>query len=416
MRRRAAIGWLALGFTAALCAGTVQLGERMNAGPYEQIARGRYLVHAGDCAACHTAQGGARFAGGRAVPTPFGVIYSTNITPDPDTGIGRWSDGDFYRAMHEGIDRDGNHLYPAFPYPWYTRISRDDVLAIKAYLDTLPPVRQENRPTRLPWPLNVRSAMAVWNGLYFDEGTFRADPRQSEQWNRGAYLVRGLGHCSACHGPRNFAGATDQDHPLQGGTAEHAYAPSLTGSVRDGLGGWSEQDIVDYLGRGYNAKTNAAGPMAEVVEQSTQYLTEADRRAIAVYLKSLQAGHDEGSVAKVDDDSLKQGAAVYVDNCMGCHLRDGRGEPGAFPPLRNSSAVQAAKPDTLINVILQGSATPATAADRTGLAMQGFADHLDDAQIAHVTSYIRNTWGNHADAVSADDVRDLREALRNTPH
>lgn len=391
-----------------------KLGQRMSAGPYDEIARGRYLVRAGDCAACHTADGGAPFAGGRAVPTPFGIIYSSNITPDPDTGIGRWSDADFYRAMHEGMDRLGNHLYPAFPYPWYTRVSRDDVLAIKAYLDTLAPVRQANRPNALPWPLDIRGDMAVWNGLFFDDGTYQPDPKRSAQWNRGAYLVEGLGHCGACHSAKNFAGATDKDDPLTGGYAEHAFAPSLGGGARDGLGDWSEQDIVDYLGTGRNTRSTAAGPMVEVVEDSTQYLTEADRRAIAVYLKSLPAPKAQ-DIATVDRATLDRGAAVYLDNCAGCHLREGQGELGAFPPLRVSSAVQAKSPDTLIGVILQGAHAPVTRGEQTGLSMQSFADHLDDAQIADLTTYIRNAWGNHAAPVDADHVSDLRETLRKAP-
>lgn len=393
----------------------VQLGERMSPGPYGDIARGRYLVRIGDCEACHTAPGGTPYAGDRAIPTPFGTIYSSNITPDAETGIGRWNDADFYRAMHEGVDREGNHLYPAFPYPWYTRLSRDDVRAIKAYLDTLAPVRQARRRNELPWPLDRRGVMAVWNGLYFQDGTYRSDPKRSAQWNRGAYLVQGAGHCGACHSKRNFAGATDMDDPFSGGFAENAFAPSLAGGVRDGLGSWSEQDIVQYLGTGRNDRTAAAGPMAEVVEQSTQYMSEADRRAIAVYLKSLPTPK-EASVGSVDRGTLDRGAALYVDNCAGCHLAEGQGELGAFPPLRQSSAVQARSADTLIGVILQGARVPATlGGDPTGLAMQGFADRLDDAQIADLTTYIRNAWGNQAKAVDADRVEDLRETLRKSP-
>ncbi|MGN2253231.1 c-type cytochrome [Frateuria sp. GZRe12] len=392
----------------------IKLGERMSAGPWSEISRGRYLVRAGDCEACHTAPNGTPFAGDRAIPTPFGTIYSSNITPDPETGIGRWTDEDFYRAMHEGIDREGNHLYPAFPYPWYTRLSRDDVLSIKAYLDTLTPVRQIHRRNALPWPLDQRALMAMWNGMYFDDGTYQLDPQRSAQWNRGAYLVKGLGHCSACHGDKNLAGATDMDEPPTGGYAENAYAPSLAGGARDGLGSWTTQDIVQYLGTGRNSRTSAAGPMAEVVEQSTQYLSKPDLEAIAVYLKSLPAPKDT-SVATVDKNTLDRGAALYVDNCAGCHLKQGQGEIGAFPPLRQSSAVQAASADTLIGVILDGARIPRTTAEPTGLAMQGFADHLSDAQIADLTTYIRNAWGNHAGAVDADDVEDLRATLRESP-
>lgn len=412
-------------FAAMLCAGcshdrdvagpsAIKLGERMSAGPWSEISRGRYLVRAGDCEACHTAPGGQPFAGDRPIPTPFGTIYSSNITPDPGTGIGRWTDADFYRAMHEGIDREGHHLYPAFPYPWYTKLSRDDVLAIKAYLDTLAPVRQMHRRNELPWPLGQRGLLAMWNGLFFDEGTYQPDPRRTAQWNRGAYLVNGLGHCSACHSDKNLAGATDMDEPLTGGHAENAYAPSLAGGVRDGLGGWSAQDIVQYLQTGRNSHSAAAGPMAEVVAQSTQYLSEPDLRAVAAYLKSLPAPK-AATAAGVDKDTLDRGAALYVDNCEGCHQKQGQGEPGAFPPLRQSSAVQAASADTLIGVILQGARIPQTTAEPTGMAMQGFADHLSDAQIADLTTYIRNAWGNHAGAVDAGEVQDLRETLRESP-
>ena len=410
---------------AALCAAcshgrdtaapsAIKLGERMSPGPWGEISRGRYLVRAGDCVACHTADGGVPFAGDRAIPTPFGTLYSSNLTPDPDTGIGRWNDEDFYRAMHEGIDRQGNHLYPAFPYPWYTRLSRDDVLAIKAYLDTLAPVRQAHRANELPWPLNQRGVMAGWNGMFFDAGTYRPDPKRSAQWNRGAYLVKGLGHCGACHSAKNLAGAVDEDDPLTGGFAENAFAPSLAGGVRDGLGSWTEQDIVEYLGTGRNSRTSAAGPMAQVVQDSTQYLSKPDLQAIATYLKSLPAPKDK-TVASIDQDILDRGAALYVDNCEGCHLKQGQGEIGAFPPLRQSSAVQAQSADTLIGVILDGARIPQTTAEPTGLAMQGFADRLDDAQIADLTTYIRNAWGNHAEAVDAGHVQDLRETLRKSP-
>lgn len=417
-RRHIAIG-LALAVATVVGTGTVIANsadvQRTSPGPHASAEHGRYLVRAGDCMSCHTADNGAPFAGGRAVPTPFGTIYSTNITPDRSTGIGDWSEDDFYRAMHEGIARDGHHLYPAFPYPWFTRISRDDVRDIKAYLDTRPAVRQVNRAPELPWPLSVRGAMAVWNGMYLDEGVYRADPAKSAQWNRGAYLVRGLGHCSACHGDKNFAGAVDKDHPLNGGFAENMYAPALTGGKRDGLGQWSEQDIVDYLGSGRNAIATAGGAMAEVVEQSTQYLSEADRRAIAVYLKSLPAPGTERQ-ASVGDGTMKRGAALYLDNCEACHMRGGTGQSGAFPPLRNSSAVQAAEPDTLIAAILQGDRVPATKADQTALAMPAFADKLDDREIAQLTTYIRNAWGNHAGSVDAGDVHDMRKQLRKAGH
>jgi mono/diheme cytochrome c family protein len=391
---------------------------RLSAGPYTDIQRGLYLVHVGDCKSCHTAPNGQPFAGGRAVPTPFGTIYSTNITPDADTGIGQWTDADFLRAMHHGIDRAGNQLYPAFPYPWYTRVAREDVFAIKAYLDTLEPVRSLPRNNELPWPLNMRTPVALWDWLFLDTGVYQDNPDKSEQWNRGAYLVEGLGHCSACHGDKNVLGATDKNDPLGGGYAENVFAPSLTGGMRDGLGAWSEDDIVQFLKSGSNRIASAAGPMAEVVEMSTQYLTDQDLKAIAVYLKDLPGGasaqkHDDARQALASDDSrMQHGAALYYDNCRACHMHGGTGQPQAFPPLRNSSSVQAEHAETLIDVILNGARKPVTDADFTGLQMPGFAARLDDGEIADLVTYIRNAWGNSASTVSSDTVAQLRSDTR----
>lgn len=387
---------------------------RTSAGDWVEVSRGQYLVRAGDCMACHTADGGKAFAGGRAVPTPFGTIYSTNITPDPATGIGNWSFEDFYRAMHYGIRRDGSRLYPAFPYPWYTKTTRDDVFAIKAWLDTLEPVRQRPPDNELPWPLGMRAVMAGWNTLFFDAGTYQPNPDESAQWNRGAYLVQGLMHCAACHTEKNFAGATNEDRALQGGLAEHAFAPSLHGGMRDGLGSWSVNDIVEYLKTGSNAKTSAAGPMAEVVERSTQYLNDADLTAIAVYLKKLpgdngNAHDDKDDSDEIADATMQRGHDVYFDNCQGCHMEQGKGLDRVFPPLNGSSAIMTAKPDTLILVLLQGARIPQTDLKPTGFKMPAFDAKLDDEQIADVLTYIRNAWGNRASAVSASEVAEKRE-------
>jgi mono/diheme cytochrome c family protein len=401
---------LALALTG-IAAATSQRGD---ADAYTTVARGRYLVRAGDCRSCHTVDNGAPFAGGRPVPTPFGVIYSTNLTPDLDTGIGAYTNDDFYRAMHEGIDREGRHLYPAFPYPWFTHMSRADVDAIKAYLDTLPAVRQVNRPTRLAWPMSMRSMMGVWNALYFDAGTYRYDAQHSARWNRGAYLVRSVGHCGACHTDKNFAGAADHDHPLQGGFAEHVYAPDLGANERDGLGHWSSGEIVAYLSSGANAHASAAGPMAEVVEQSTTHLGKGDLEAVADYLKSLP-GSKATAPDRPGDDVMRDGAGVYLDRCAGCHMANGAGQLGVFPALRGNTSVQAAEPDTLVAVVLQGARMPATANHPSALSMPGFADVLDDAQIADLLSYIRNHWGNRAAPVDADDVHALRLRLAQAP-
>ena len=379
---------------------------------YSTIERGRYLVNAGDCASCHTDQGGKPYAGGLAVPTPFGTIYSTNITPDPATGIGRWSEQDFYKAMHNGIRRDGKHLYPAFPYPWFTKVSRDDVHAIKAFLDTLTPVRQQNKPTELPWPLSVREVMAGWNKLYFYEGAFKPDPKKSEQWNRGAYLVDGLGHCGACHTDTNVLGAPKTAEKLQGGDfGEHWYAPGLTSNLSDGLGTWSAAEIVEYLKTGANAKSAAGGPMAEVVKNSTQYLSDVDLNAIAVYLKDVPAekGQATTKTPDIDKQAWSRGEALYVDNCTGCHMENGEGIAQIFPSLKASSGVQAKLPDTVIHVVLAGAKVAATPGKLTGFAMPAFAGKLDDKEVADLVNYIRNAWGNHSSLTNPNAVSKVRK-------
>jgi mono/diheme cytochrome c family protein len=404
---------LALGCCAASASQQVYAPQESHH-TWGDLERGRYLARAADCESCHTAHGGQSWAGGRAVPTPFGIIYSMNITPDQDTGIGAWSDEDFYRAMHEGIDREGKRLYPAFPYPWYAHMTRGDVDAIKAYLDTLKPVRQLNREPDLRWPFSMRSMLGIWDKLYLHPDQFAPEPGRSAQWNRGAYLVEGAGHCGACHTDKNFLGAVDRKHPMQGGFAEHVFAPNLGAGERDGLSGWSERDIVQYLGTGINAHATAAGPMAEVVQQSTQYLAPGDLHAVAVYLKSL-AGPKASLPHRPDRNTMSEGHALYVDDCAGCHMEDGKGLAHTFPPLRESSALQAAEPQLLIAVILQGARSPATQAAPSGLAMPAFGDKLDDAQVAALTTYIRNEWGNRAATVSQHDVSKLRGTLASAP-
>lgn len=377
---------------------------------HSSIERGRYLAAAGDCAACHTADGGKPYAGGRPVPTPFGTIYSTNITPDKETGIGKWSEDQFYRAMHEGIRADGKHLYPAFPYPWYSKLSRGDVDAIKAFLEAVPPVRQENRDSELPWPLSVREVMSGWNAMFFKEGEYEPDPKQSAEWNRGAYLVEGLGHCGACHTPKNLAGGQKKRENLQGGYGENWYATSLTSDVRDGLGDWVLDDIVQYLKSGANAKGAATGPMAEVVENSTQYLSEDDLRAIGVYLKSV-AGSSEARAPESDKQRLARGEALYRDQCAGCHMEDGAGQAHVFPPLKANAVVQAKEPGAMLHMILDGARIASTAADPSALAMPAFGWKLSDEEAADLATYLRAAWGNQAAPVSAAEVKKTRERI-----
>ncbi len=380
---------------------------------FTAIERGRYLVAAGDCAACHTAEGGQPFAGGRAVPTPFGTIYSTNITPDKETGIGAWTNQDFYKAMHEGVAPDGKRFYPAFPYPWYTKVGAEDVRAIKAYLDVLPAVTQKNLPPDLPWPLSVREVMAGWNTLFFHEGTYRSDPGKSAEWNRGAYLVEGLGHCGACHTPINVLGGSKTDERFKGGYGQHWYAMDLTGDLRDGLGAWSTQEIVEYLKTGSTAKAAAAGPMAEVVRNSTQHLSDADVHAMATYLKDIP-GNTDAAVAKsndIDKAVLTHGEGLYADNCTGCHMENGEGLAQVFPPLKGTAAVQARDPATILQAMIDGATVVATKDKPTAVQMPAFGWKLTDGELADLATYIRNAWGNRAGAVSASQVAKVRKEV-----
>lgn len=383
---------------------------------YTRIQRGQYLVRAADCAACHTDAGGKPFAGGKAIPTPFGKIFATNITPDKETGIGNWSADNFYRAMHDGITREGEHLYPAMPYPWYTRLTRDDVDAIKAYLDTQEPVHNEVRRPELPWPLSWRGGMTVWNDMFFKPGEYKANPNKSAQWNRGAYLVEGAGHCGACHTPKNRLGAVKTGDRLAGGDAgEHWYASDLTKDLRDGLGNWSVNDIAEYLKTGATKTIAAAGPMAEVIKDSTQYLSDGDLHAIAVYLKDAPPPKHEDKedrrAGNVDSRRMMTGAALYQDHCAACHMENGEGQANVFPSLKSNASVQSAKPDTLVHLVLQGGRKAGTPARPVEFGMPAFESKLDDKQVADLVTYVRNAWGNRAAAVGADAVKKMRKDL-----
>lgn len=404
----------------ALAQAQVYVDDRIPRTEEQLVMRGQYLVRASDCAGCHTAEGGEPFAGGRPVPTPFGIIYAPNITPDKQTGIGNWSAEDFYNTLHSGLDDKGNHLYPAMPYPWYTKLTRDDVDSIKAWLDTLPAVNNPHKKSELSWPLSIRGLMGAWNTFYFDAGTFLSDRNKDELWNRGAYLVQGPGHCSACHAKKNFAGASDHGEVMNGGFAEHVYAPSLSNDPVSGIGEWSIEDIELYLATGRNGKASATGPMVEVIENSTQHLSQADLRAIATYLKDQPGDmthkqNDDRSADKAlaaNDDQMQRGQGLYIDQCAGCHMSDGRGIPDVFPSLTNNPSVRVEHPETLMDIVLNGARSAATPADQTGLKMPAFGGKLDDAQVADVITYVRNAWGNGAAALDKDDVADLREKTK----
>lgn len=376
------------------------------------VARGKALTDAGDCAGCHTADASRPFAGGREIPTPFGKIYSPNLTPDRDTGIGAWSDDDFYRAMHDGIAPDGTRYYPAFPYPYFTRLTRSDVLAIKAHLATLPAVRNTRPAARLKWPLNHRVVMRGWNLLFFRPATFQPDPAQNDVWNRGAYLVNGPGHCGACHTPKNFLGADRSGKRFEGGAVDGWYAPRLDAAARSGLASWSLDDIKNYLKTGRSEKSYAAGPMADVVRSSTSKLADADIHAIATYLKSLPAGSPEPSVAAPASSQMRAGEKVYRETCSACHELDGEGSPGIFPPLPRNSNLQASNPASIIRIVLDGAVSVTTAQLPNPATMPAYAGKMSNEEIAAVVTYMRNAWGNAASPVTPDQVSAAREATK----
>jgi mono/diheme cytochrome c family protein len=392
-----------------LCSAFALSAARAAAPSEEAIARGKALVIAGDCTSCHTADPAKPLAGGKRIDTPFGAIYSPNITPDRDTGIGGWSEADFYRALRFGVAPDGSRYYPAFPYPNFTRLTRDDILAIRAYLSTMAPIANKAPPPALAFPLNFRVLMRAWNFLFFRPGILEPDQQKGTDWNRGRYLVEGLGHCGACHTPKNIFGADKRGQRYAGGRVGDYFAPRLDGAARSGLKSWSVDDVVEYLQSGRNAKSHAGGLMAEVVVNSTSKMSDGDVKAIAVYLKSLGAGPPEPDGPAPTDAEMKVGKEVYAHNCIACHEADGSSSPRVYPPLNDNALLQSADPTSTLRVILDGAQTVTTPrAPNTG-SMPAYAKQLSDQQIADVTNYIRNSWGNAAPMVTADEVARARK-------
>jgi mono/diheme cytochrome c family protein len=375
---------------------------------FAAVERGRYLATAADCGSCHTVPGsGQPFAGGRPIETPFGVLASPNITSNGETGIGDWTDDEFDAAVRQGRSRNGAHLYPAMPYPYYSRMSREDVKDIRAYLNTVAPVRNAVQVNRLPFPLNLRASMIVWDALYFTPGEFHPDASKPQEWNRGAWLVQGPGHCAACHTPKTFLGGDKPSEALQGYVLQGWTAPDITsgqGPLRD----WSQQDIASYLKTGHNKSAAAAGLMGEVVDLSTSKLTDGDINAIAAYLKDV-SGPAQQSPSSPDKDTLTAGGAIYQDLCSACHRQDGKGVPNMFPNLAEAATVKAKDPTTVLRVILQGAQSVSTYREPTGPAMPSFGWQLDDAKVAAVATYVRDHFGK-APAVSESDVRKTRSA------
>lgn len=391
MKAGSARPWVVLLSPIFLLAAIVA-GERLAAAPRAPIERGEYLARAGDCVSCHTAKGGALFAGGVRIDTPFGYMLSSNITPDPDTGIGRWSSADFYRALHEGVNKHGKDMFPTMPYDFYTRLTRADVNAIYAYLRTVKPVHHAVDVNHLHFPFNLRWTMGAWRELYFTEGTYEPDPTKSAAWNRGAYLVEGPGHCSDCHSPRNLLGGIEKNRDFSGAVIDGWFALDLTSDIATGLGSWSVKEIATYLKTGVTKNKNIAlGPMAAFIRGSTRYLTEADRLAMAEYLKSIPPNSRLRTGRVRPDQTKRRGAQLYTDYCSGCHQSRGRGMPGVFPPLTGNPEVLAANPVNLLRIIDRG--IRGRAGHNT---MPGFRTQLTDRQVAAVANYVRASWGNKA--------------------
>ncbi len=375
----------------------------------EAIARGKALVISGDCASCHTADPAKPFAGGKRIETPFGGITSPNLTPDRDTGLGAWSDDEFVRALRYGVGRDGTHYYPAFPYPNFTKLIRDDILAIRAYLATLAPVSNTAPPPHLRWPLNYRILMRGWNWLFFKPGILVPDQSKTAEWNRGRYLVEGAAHCGACHTPKNIFGADKRGQAYGGGMVQGMFAPRLDAAERGGLKSWSVEDIVEYLQSGRNGRSHAGELMSEVVVNSTSKMSDADVRAIAVYLKDLPAGTPEPAVTPPPPQQMADGQRIYRSGCIACHEVDGSGAPRIYPPLPGNANLQSADPTSTLRIILDGATTVTTPRAPNKGSMPSYPK-LSDQEIADVATYIRNSWGNAAPAVTPEQVAKARRA------
>lgn len=381
----------------------------------EQVARGAYLVRIGDCRACHTRPGGAEYAGAREIPTPFGSFHSPNITPDDETGIGLWSADDFWHALHDGKSKDGSLLYPAFPYTNYTKLTRADSDAMYAYLRSLPPVQAPRREHQLHFPYRHRLLLVGWRALFFRPGVYQPEPEQSEDWNRGAYLVQGLGHCSACHEARNALGAVQSRDNPAGGLVLNWYAPALGSPQEAGVQDWPQQEIERLLRHGISERGSTLGPMAEVVYESLQHLSDADVSAMALYLKSMPVSAPQaakGAMRVVDRDlprSRESGAQLYARHCASCHGDRGEGRPPAAPSLAGNRAVTMDSAVNPIRVLLFGGYPPGTAGNPRPFGMPPFGNTLSNQEIADLLTYLRSSWGNDARPIPAAEVARHRQ-------
>jgi mono/diheme cytochrome c family protein len=415
------IGGVIAVFCALVCdAGAQASAPKAAAGTSDAgpVARGEYLARAGDCIACHTLPAGKRFGGGRPMDTPFGTLFSPNISSDKQYGIGDWTAAEFYEMMHSGKSRDGSLLYPVMPFGSYTKVTRADSDAIYAYLMSVPAVNQPNRQHELRFPFNTRQLLIGWRSLFFSEGEYEPDPKQSAEWNRGAYLVEGLGHCAMCHTEINKLGGNVASKAFEGGLIplQNWYAPSLTSNKEAGLGDWSIEDIVGLLHAGVSNRSGVYGPMAEVVYNSLQYLTEEDVRAMAVYLKALPARSGDkpeppsAAVAEQRTSLTPLGKKVYDAQCALCHAAQGQGKPPHLPPLANNQSIEMSSAVNPIRMVLNGGYPPGTFKNPKPYGMPPFAQSLSDVEVAAVVTYIRTAWGNHGAPVTVEEVNELRSA------
>jgi mono/diheme cytochrome c family protein len=411
--QKAACSYLLAGLVLLGCGGFANAAP---ASAGDQLARGEYLARAGNCTSCHSRENGRELAGGVAFDTAFGTLYSSNITPDEATGIGQWSDDEFVRAMREGVGRNGEHLYPAFPYTAYTQLSRDDILAIKAYLMSRPAVKYRPPANDMTFPFNYRSLLWFWKQINFDEARFEPDPAHSDAANRGAYLADALGHCGACHTPRNWSQGLDTGSKYAGAVQQGWAAFNITPS-EDGIGEWSDDELAQYLHNGHVPnKYVAGGPMAEVVTDSLRYLSEADIQAMVAYLRTLepragdvptvQAARQARAYIERDEQAATAGETLFENACASCHLPDGRGVGGASSAFIEHSPVRDPRGMNLIRVILNGI-------DRTGADgrafMPAYRDLLSNEQIATLANYIGRRHGGYDAQFTAADIAAARE-------
>ncbi|GBD56050.1 c-type cytochrome [Gluconobacter wancherniae] len=394
------------------------------------VSRGEYISRLSDCVACHSVPDGAAYTGGLKMVTPMGAIFATNITPDQTTGIGTYTLADFDRAIRAGVAKDGRRLYPAMPYPSYAKLSNEDVRALYAYfMKGVPAVHRENKKSTIPWPLNMRWPLSFWNELFVPAGQYVQDAARDKQWNRGAYLVETAGHCGACHTPRSLAfnekGMNSHNSQfLSGALIDHWFAPSLRNDPNTGLGRWNEQDIFDFLKTGRNSHAVVFGSMTEAFNNSTQFFSDADLKAVAHYLKSLQrnASHTvqpwqyvptTAEALEPNQRKTPSGAQTYMAKCSFCHGTDGRGQSVWIPPLAGAASSLTADTSSQINITLNGSGRVVANGMPDAYRMPSYRSQLSDQQAADVLTFIRSSWGNRKTVISPNDVKNIRK--RTTP-